>query len=55
VSLQATGVLHASAEDVAELFEGNTRVAEYNKYFAEGKDLEFLTNRWECALALCFE
>lgn len=42
--VRATGVLHASVEDVAELFEGNTRVAEYNKYYKEGRDLEHLSN-----------
>ncbi len=29
--VRASGVLQASCNDVAELFEGNTRVAEYNK------------------------
>ncbi|EWM20404.1 START-like domain protein, partial [Nannochloropsis gaditana] len=38
--VRASGVLEASCLDVADLFEGNTRVAEYNKYFAEGRDLE---------------
>jgi len=38
--VRASGVLEASCLEVAELFEGNTRVAEYNKYFAEGRDLE---------------
>jgi hypothetical protein len=29
--VRASGVLEASCEDVANLFEGNTRVGEYNK------------------------
>ena len=44
--VRASGVLDASCGDVAELFEGNTRVAEYNKYFAEGRDLEHVVS--EC-------
>ncbi|KAM3570646.1 hypothetical protein VYU27_007289 [Nannochloropsis oceanica] len=42
--VRASGVLEASCLEVAELFEGNTRVAEYNKYFAEGRDLEHVNN-----------
>jgi hypothetical protein len=41
---QASAVLSASAEDIYTLFQDNTRVCEYNKYFAKGKDLEELND-----------
>jgi hypothetical protein len=37
---QATGVIDASPRAITQLFEDNSRVAEYNKFYAEGRDLE---------------
>jgi len=38
--VKAEGVVKASPKDILRLFEDNTRVSEYNKYFQEGRDLE---------------
>lgn len=38
--VRAEGVLRASPAQILSLFEDNTRVSEYNKFFGEGRDLE---------------
>lgn len=38
--VKASGVLDASPADILKLFEDNERVPEYNKFYAEGRDLE---------------
>lgn len=38
--MKATGVIEASPSTILKLFEDNSRVAEYNKFYAEGRDLE---------------
>lgn len=42
--VKATGILAASPADILTLFEDNTRVAEYNKFYAEGRDLEAIND-----------
>jgi len=42
--VKASGVLAASPADILTLFEDNTRVAEYNKFYAEGRDLEAIND-----------
>lgn len=43
--VKATGILAASPADILTLFEDNTRVSEYNKFYAEGRDLEAINDR----------
>jgi hypothetical protein len=38
--VKASGTLAASPDDILALFAENTRVPEYNKFYAEGRDLE---------------
>jgi len=38
--MQATAVMEVSPQQVLKLFESNERVAEYNKFYAEGRVLE---------------
>lgn len=38
--IKASGTLAASPDDILALFADNTRVPEYNKFYAEGRDLE---------------
>jgi hypothetical protein len=38
--VKATGVIDASPDTILRLFEDNLRVPEYNKFYAEGRDLE---------------
>ena len=38
--VRAQGIVRASPEDILTLFEDNSRVSEYNQFFAEGKVLE---------------
>ena len=40
--VRASGIIRASAEDIVKLFEDNSRVPEYNKFFDTGRDLEMV-------------
>lgn len=41
--VKATGVIDASPETILALFADNVRVPEYNKFYAEGRDLEAIS------------
>eukprot|EP01041_Mallomonas_annulata_P000572 gene572-1101_t len=51
--VKAEGVMQASPKLILDLFEDNTRVTEYNKFFQEGRDLENVADNtkvvWACA------
>lgn len=51
--VRASGVLEASCDDVAKLFEGNTRVSEYNKVSHSSSSMVVVPPRPRCIPLLC--
>lgn len=51
--IRAHGLINASASDIVALFDDNSRVHEYNKFFRTGRDLEMVSEDtkvvWACA------